>query len=245
MRHFSGVWCVPFGNMFFVGARRAVPLPRKGQCPMSTGIYNNFTGYHNRKSIRLQEYDYSRHGYYFVTICIDNPKQQIFGNILNGKMNENEFGKIVRDEWNKTAIIRQYVKLDEFIIMPNHIHGIIQLNGCRGTACRAHDATETDPGTDMARRAPTTEKIEQFGKPTVGTIPTIIRSFKSAASKNIHQNDKSFKWQRSYYEHVIRDAKSLYLIRKYIRENPLQWNIDCENHINYELQEYKMVEIGR
>ena len=141
-------------------------------------------------------------------------------------MYENEFGKIVRDEWNKTAIIRQYVKLDEFIIMPNHIHGIIQL--CRGTA----------------RRAPTGE-IEQFGKPTIGSIPTIIRSFKSAASKYIHQKDKSFKWQRNYYEHVIRDVKSLYFIRKYIRENPIQWDIDSENHINHELKDYEMIEIGR
>jgi REP element-mobilizing transposase RayT len=131
-------------------------------------------------------------------------------------MVENEFGKIVRDEWKKTASIRPYVVLDAFSVMPNHVHVIIHLTKCRGTA----------------RRAPT----EQFGKPTV-------RAFKSAISKRVHETGCGFKWQRNYYEHVIRDEKSIFFIRKYIHENPMAWGSDSENHIDHEIREFEMSEI--
>lgn len=101
-------------------------------------------------------------------------------------------------------------------------HGAIVIHErCRGTA----------------RRAPT-GTMEQFGKPTVGTIPTIIRSFKSAVSKRIHEKNPEFKWQRDYYEHVIRNETSLFLIRKYVHENPVRWKCDSENHIDREIDEY-------
>ena len=121
--------------------------------------------------------------------------------------------------------------------MPNHFHGIIYLR--RGTA-RDVDTVRKE-GT--ARRAPT-RSTEQFGKPTIGTIPTIVRAFKSAVSKRIHEIAPAFRWQRNYYEHCIRDDKSLYLIRNYIRENPLQWPDDSENHIDRESEKFKMVEGG-
>lgn len=178
---------------------------------------------HHRKSIRLRGYDYSRQGYYFITICIHDRWQRIFGKVMDGTMDQNEFGEIVHEEWNKTAVIRPYVVLDEFSVMPNHLHGIIHLTDRRSTA--------------------STKTIEQFGKPTAGTIPTIVRALKSAISKRIHEINPEYQWQRNYYEHIVRDEKSLFYIRKYIRENPLNWDLDNENHIDREIDEFEMAEI--
>ncbi|MCJ7496538.1 MAG: transposase, partial [candidate division Zixibacteria bacterium] len=79
---------------------------------------------HNRKSIRLKEYDYSQAGGYFITICTKN-NEHIFGNVINGEMRLSRYGSVVRDEWLKTREIRSNVVLDEYIVMPNHFHGII------------------------------------------------------------------------------------------------------------------------
>ena len=91
---------------------------------------------HHRRSIRLKGYDYSSSGAYFVTICVHN-RQLMFGEISDGKIMLNEYGRIARQEWIRTPEIRGYVELDEFVIMPNHMHGIIILDDCRGTVHRA------------------------------------------------------------------------------------------------------------
>ena len=90
---------------------------------------------HHRQSIRLKDYDYSQEGAYFVTICCQN-KECLFGEILNGVTRLNKYGKIVGDEWLKSADIRSEIELDEFIIMPNHIHGISAINGIVAINCR-------------------------------------------------------------------------------------------------------------
>ena len=93
---------------------------------------------YKRRSIRLKDYDYSQPEAYFVTICTYN-RECILGNIINGEMQINGFGKIVKNEWLKTAKIRKTIGLDEFVVMPNHIHGIIMIfdDNCRGTLQRA------------------------------------------------------------------------------------------------------------
>jgi REP element-mobilizing transposase RayT len=204
---------------------------------MSSGVYDKFTGHHNRRSIRLHKYNYAQPGAYFVTICVHNRKRNLFGDVVNRKMVLNDAGKYAFKCWMEIPIHFPNAELDQFSVMPNHIHGIICLSDRRGTACRApiHD-DGLNSGT--ACRAPT-GMIEQFGKPTIGTIPTIIRSFKSATSKYIHQSDRSFKWQRNYYEHIIRDTTSLFFIRKYIRENSLNWDIDSQNPVAREIQEFE------
>ena len=123
---------------------------------------------HHRRSIRLKEYDYSAAGAYFITISAYN-REPIFGEIVNGEMRLNECGRIAASCWDEIAVHFPNVELDAFIVMPNHVHGIIVIvvDG-RGTACRA----------------PTTE---QFGKPVANSLPTIIRSFKSAATKRINK----------------------------------------------------------
>jgi putative transposase len=163
---------------------------------------------HHRASIRLKGYDYSSPGGYFLTICTHN-RECLFGKITDGKMMLNAIGEIAYNEWTRTAEMRENVTLDLCVIMPNHIHGIIIL-GCRGTE----------------HRAPT---IEQFGKPTSNTIPTIVRSYKATVTNQINivrHTPYIPVWQRNYYEHIIRADEPLNQIRQYIIENPSCWDKD-------------------
>ncbi|MCQ4574443.1 MAG: hypothetical protein NOU37_04285 [Candidatus Brocadiales bacterium] len=173
---------------------------------------------HHRRSIRLKGYDYSRKGAYFVTICTQK-KTCLFGDIEDRNMVLNAIGQIVENCWEEIPKHFDNVKLDVFVIMPNHLHGIIvlpndqQLHERRGTACRA----------------PT---IESYGKPVVRSLPTIIRSLKSSVTKYVNQLRRtpgSHVWQRNYYEHVIRNEDDLNEIREYVMNNPLKWELDEEN----------------
>jgi len=178
----------------------------------------NDTKYH-RRSIRLPHYDYSQAGAYFVTICVYQ-RECLLGEIVGGEMILNEYGKIADSCWREIPNHFPHVELDEHIVMPNHLHGIIVMVGARhavplplqqqnGTICR-----------------------EKFGQPVSGTIPTVVRSFKSAVTKQINQNRNTPGipvWQRNYYEHIIRDDNDLNRIREYIMNNPLKW---CEDENN-------------
>ena len=222
---------------------------------MSTGIYNKLTGYHNRRSIRLPGYDYSQPGYYFVTICIHDRKQFLFGDVSVGSVGAgskpapllnakpapfvnapsnpmgipNQCHEIIQNTWFDLTNHIPNIVLDEFVIMPNHIHGIIRI--IESVANRA--GLERRAGLEPA--------------PTVA-LPEIIRQLKTFSAKRINKLRNTVGqsvWQRNYYEHIIRDEKSLFFIRKYIRENPVNWVNDSENHIEREIQEFKMSEIGR
>jgi len=174
----------------------------------------------NRHSLRLKEYDDSQTGAYFVTICT-HQRQCLFGDIGQGKIILNPFGKIVEEEWQRTKQMRQGVDLDVFIVMPNHIHGIVILMGSPMFANRR--------GT--MHRAPT-QQFEQFGRPTTNSIPTIIRGIKSSVTQRINiirGTPGQPVWQRNYYEHVIRNEIDLEETREYIQNNPLKWPED-ENH---------------
>ena len=183
---------------------------------------------HHRRSIRLKGYDYSRPGIYLVTICTQG-RECLFGQIVDGEMQLNHAGRIAQDEWLRSAELRPRVTLDAFVVMPNHIHGIIILTDRRrGTLQRApaeRAPTERTP----TERAPT---VERFGKPTSDSIPTIVRLFKSAATKRINEMRRTPGvpvWQRNYYEHIVRTDASLQRIRAYIGSNPERWALDREN----------------
>ena len=172
---------------------------------------------HQRRSIRLPHFDYTSEGGYFITI-VAHRRQHLFGKVVAGEMHANHFGAVVHDEWFRTAELRPFVELfeNEFIVMPNHIHGIIWLTG-RGTA----------------RRAPTMDEYphEQFGNPVSGSIPTIVRAYKSAVSKNINeiQGTRSLPvWQRNYFEHIISTDREYENIVDYIESNPHNWLLDEE-----------------
>lgn len=164
-----------------------------------------------RKLNRLKEYDYSKCGYYFITICTKNGVE-CFGKIYNEEMVLNQYGKIAQEYWSEIPNIYNTVEIDEFIIMPNHIHGIIIIsddNNDRTEHCSV--PTNTEPG--------------------YGLLSKVIKSFKNAVTKKIRQelSDNNFQWQRSFYDHVIRNEKSLYEIRRYIINNPLKWELEKNN----------------
>lgn len=174
---------------------------------------------HHRRSIRLQGYDYTQNGAYYLTI-VTYHRQHHFGEVVNGAMQLNELGKIAYEEWFKTAQLRPYVTLfeDDFVVMPNHVHGIIWI--------------ETEFVGAPHRDAPTGDKIEKFGKPVAGSIPTIVRAYKSAATYAINklQNQRgAVLWQANYYEHIIRDEQDYQAKHDYILSNPMNWDKDDEN----------------
>lgn len=186
---------------------------------------------YHRRSIRLKGYDYTQPGACFVTV-VTQDRACLFGEIVDGRMRLNRPGRIVYEEWFRTARLRPYVELrpDEFIVMPNHIHGII----------RIVDIIDDDnvgarrrPVGARRRRAPTSgTTLEQFGRPVPGSIPTIIRAFKSATTRRINEwrgTPGARVWQRNYWEHIVRNEKALERIRRYIMTNPARWQMDREN----------------
>jgi putative transposase len=164
-------------------------------------------------SLRLEHYDYTKIGAYFVTICTKEHRN-LFGKIENGLMKLNNSGEIVQHEWLQLDRLRDNVELDEFVVMPNHFHAILFI-------------TREMEGT--ASRAPT-KRI--FGKPVSGSLSSIIGGFKSGVAKKINQLKNPVHagvWQRSFFEHVIRTEESLDRLREYIVTNPLRWELDREN----------------
>lgn len=168
---------------------------------------------HHRRSIRLKGYDYTQNGAYFVTI-VTYQRTHLFGKVVNGVMQLNEWGEIARREWFKTAELRPYVELfeDEFVVMPNHAHGILWMND---------DVVRTE-----RRSARTNDVVPHVD---AGSLGAIVRAYKSAVTYAINaarQTRGMMVWQRNYYEHIIRNDADLNRIRKYIAENPLKWADD-------------------
>ncbi len=180
---------------------------------------------HHRRSIRLKGYDYSQAGAYFVTM-VTFRRECLFGEVVDGEMVLSKFGQVAKQQWEKLPRRFQNVEADTLVVMPNHIHGIIVINDDdrRGTAEKSKDL-----GAEPSRRAPTRE---QFQKPVPGSIPTIIRSYKSAVTYriNLMRGIKDAPvWQRNYHERVIRNEREMETFWNYIQANPLQWETDEEN----------------
>jgi len=164
-----------------------------------------FQNKYRNESIRLPNYDYTSPGYYFVTICADN-RNNYFGSIEDGVMQLSEFGKIAEFCWVEIPNHFKHAVLDEYIIMPNHIHAILILM----------DRKENSSG----------QAQEAFGKPVVGSLGTILRSYKSAVTKMIHEKDIDSPkkiWQKGYYDRILRSEKGLFNVRRYINHNPKNW----------------------
>jgi putative transposase len=166
---------------------------------------------HHRRSNRLQTYDYSNHGAYFVTICTWN-RESILGNVINTLMRLTRAGETVMTCWQDLPNHYGNIELDEFVIMPNHLHGIIWMN------------------VDMERAglkpSPT---VKQHG------LPEIMRALKTFSSREINKNRHTPGtpvWQRNYFDRIIRNETELSKIREYIRNNPLQWELDENNPVN-------------
>lgn len=195
---------------------------------------------HRRQSIRMRGHDYAGCGAYFVTICIARTghSRPLFGTVVNGRMALNEAGRIAADCWRAIPTHFPHATLDEWCIMPDHVHGILHIDGA-GTAC----------GEGLACQAP-----PAFGRPIPGALGTIIGAFKSATTRNIRAIPRTGlacqtptvcqtptacrapaacqtpiacqtpTWQRNYYDIIIRDERALNNIRRYIRDNPAHWD---------------------
>ena len=192
------------------------------------------------ESTRLKEWDYSNAAWYYVTI---NTKGNIvyFGDIKNDKMVLNEVGSILNEEWLKTSLVRQYVELDVYQIMPNHFHAIIIINNpCRDDSLsRLKTLVHPKQNETMHRIVSTTgETCHRHVSTTLkpDSLGSIIGQFKSICTKRIHGiGHTEFSWQPRFYDHIIRNDKELYKIRKYILDNPQRWQIEKDNIQDIEL----------
>jgi len=177
---------------------------------------------HRRRSIRLRGYDYSQEGGYFVTICTKD-RACLFGTIVENKMQLNEAGRFVDDCWKQIPTHFPRVILDEYKIMPNHVHGIIMIEGNVGVQ-------NLEP-LQKSLREPTHEPPEnKFQHIIPNSIGSIVRGFKIGVTKWFRQNTQvHVVWQRNFYEHIIRNDVSLNRIREYIMYNPIRWAADRDN----------------
>ena len=170
---------------------------------------------HRRRSIRLKKWDYSSDGWYFVTICTKN-MECVFGEIKNGIMGLSDIGCITNEQWVKTAKLRQNVRLDEFVVIPNHVHGIIIIN---------KPPVETRHGASLHGW-----NENKFGPLPPNSLQSIINHYKGAVKRWCNKNGyKNFQWQSRFYDHIIRNEKSLKYIREYIYYNPHKWESDRNN----------------
>jgi REP element-mobilizing transposase RayT len=186
-----------------------------------------FRGQYRVESARLQGYDYATPGAYFVTICTKH-RQYFFGNIENNQVQYAEAGAIAANIWKRIPEQFPYVELDEYIIMPNHVHGIIWLLPPNGTdainpiSADEHRAILPPSGRDAINRVSTADAHESrsAGMP----LSQIIRWFKGRSTFEIRKSGLgNFAWQPRFYDHIIRNENSLSQIRIYVRQNPQDW----------------------
>jgi hypothetical protein len=183
---------------------------------------------HHRRSIRLKNYDYASSGAYFVTI-VTHQRQCLFGAIVDGAMRLNEWGAIAERCWMEIPQHYPHVILDAFVIMPNHVHGIIILNenNFNGSIVGAIGANNHSPFVGANNHSP---QRNDRPRGTTHTIGSIVRGFKIGVTKWFRQHTDIYNvWQRNYYEHIIRNEIELNKIREYILNNSLNWETD-ENY---------------
>lgn len=181
------------------------------------------------ESARLKHYDYSSNGEYFITICTKN-REYFFGEIINGVMKLSEIGKIAQQFWQEIETLHNFIELDEWIIMPNHIHGIIFIKNIphRDTPMQCRDTPvaclyKYKHGNDN-------EQQRKFGQLQRYSVSSIINHYKGFLKRWADKNNyRYFYWQKNYYEHIIRSEGELNRIREYIFYNPLNWEQDRNN----------------
>lgn len=195
---------------------------------------------HHRRSIRLRGYDYSQPGAYFVTV-VTQDRVCLFGEVVNGEMRLNDVGHMVRQEWADLPSRFPNIDLDAFIIMPNHIHGIIiitDVNPVGAGLVPAQEGATVGRGPVGAGLVPAQEGATTRVAPTApNTVGDIVGAFKSITTVQYtygvkHCGWPPFRgrlWQRNYYEHIVRNEESLNRVRDYILNNPLLWETDREN----------------
>ena len=151
------------------------------------------------RSLRYPSWNYAGSGWYHITICTEG-RSPYFGSIDHeGKMHLNSLGKMIKEEWQKVALLRKNIELDEYNIMPDHFHGIVAIYN--------DDAVEPE---HLAKK-------DHWQKDCLGSV---VNQFKGACTRRLREFHAAFSWQRGFHDHIIRNEKDLERIRMYIRQNP-------------------------
>jgi putative transposase len=181
----------------------------------------------NRKIIRLQTWDYRWAGAYFITICTQN-REHYFGKIQNDKMQLSHIGVIADILWYEITNRAKNVELGEFVVMPNHIHGILILNGDDDTDKGSDNVDNVGTGYALSLPQHDQQTIGQQRFQNIGknSISSIVGGYKSAVTKHANRLGFDFAWQVRFHDHIIRDEKSFNFISQYIINNPEKWEDD-------------------
>jgi REP element-mobilizing transposase RayT len=198
------------------------------------------------ESSRYKNWDYSSNGYYFITICTKN-RGKYFGQIVKGEMQLSEIGKCTEKCWGEIPTHFPFVKLDSFVVMPDHIHGILIIDkkksieivgGGNGVGCKNIVGVETQDFASLRGERGERGKPKSRYGPQSKNIPSIIRGFKIGVTIFSKKNNFLFGWQPRYHDHVIRGNDELWRIRKYIKNNPIKFDQSyntksCDNIFGY------------
>jgi len=175
---------------------------------------DKYKGRYRIESARLKNWDYGWNAAYFVTICTHG-REHYFGDIIDGRMQLSEIGHLANKYWSEIPKHFPFVELDSFVVMPNHVHGIVIIN-------KPNDERYVE--TQNFASLPS-ESRNKFG-PQSKNLASIIRGFKIGVTKNARIINADFAWQSRYHDHIIRNDESLYRIRNYIKNNPSKWMKD-------------------
>jgi REP element-mobilizing transposase RayT len=190
---------------------------------------------HHRRSIRLRDYDYAQAGAYFVTICAQD-RAMLFGEIINDAMVLSEFGRIAHEGWLALPQHFETIELDAFVIMPNHMHGIVLIvdNGSPSVGAKHLPSSFALAQSSAANASPLRRDRDatHHDGTRAGSLSAIVQNYKSVTARKINRLRGlagRTVWQRNYHEHIIRNQRELEAKRDYIANNPMQWALDAEN----------------
>lgn len=209
---------------------------------------NTYQNKYRIKSARLEGYDYRQAGLYFITICTYN-REHYFGEIVDSEMQLSNIGVLTDVFWHEIKNHKKNIELHQFVVMPNHIHGILEIvDGGNGVGCRRDDAcivstcivsttVATNPmgqmdGTDESSTNPQQSETHKMAaiSPKSGSVSRVIGSYKSAVTKHAHRLGHEFEWQTRFYDHIIRNENDYFRIQNYIKNNPHNWDNDKLNN---------------
>lgn len=178
-----------------------------------------FNNNYRIESARLKNWDYRNNGAYFITICTANRKHffgEIIGNETSKEMELSEVGRLAEKYWKQIPEHFPFVSLGNFVVMPNHMHGILIINNDTVETLQCNVSTDEN------------EKNQFFSNisPKSGSVSTVIRSYKSIVTREAHLINFAFKWQSKFHDHVIKDGISFEHIQNYIENNPSNWEKD-------------------
>ena len=169
-------------------------------------------------SARLSSWDYSSNGSYFITICTKN-REHYFGEIIDAKMKLSEIGAFANTCWINIPNHFPHFYLDEFVVMPNHVHGIVMIE-------KPYIDNNSLPRVVDTKEVEEKPRHPRYGNQGRNTISSMVGSFKSAVTKCCNENKMRFGWQTRFHDHIIRNSDEFYSIRNYIINNPANWKDD-------------------